>query len=115
MNWHVNVVWPKVPATDQDLGRFGGLAGTPITSILFNSSTGTTQARVQVSAASGSMAYAVDAALEAVRSITEMLGVQPDAAGVLSDRAHLQELGGPDELERMQRWLAGDPAPTAKE
>jgi len=48
---------------------------------------------------------ALDRALDVAAAATEMFGVGPDAAEVLSPQEHLLRLGGPEEEARMRAWM----------
>lgn len=68
-----------------------------------------TEVTMQVDAADGDLTGALNTATNAAIPITALIGKLPDSVEILSDAENLDRLGGPEELAKMERWMASIP------
>jgi hypothetical protein len=102
-NFYVSLIYPVcTDDTEAQIDRIHAL-GRPYGSAVWDSNKGTTSIELKVSA--GNPVDAIAVALNQLREITVVIGVEPDSVESHSEREHLERLGGPQELEKMKRWL----------
>ena|SRR5688572_9978083 len=100
MKFFVTLTYPTcTDDTDAMLERIDEL-GRPYHSAYWDKHAGTTALTTYVRA--DSPEEALTTAFMELASLTQLIGVRPDAFEVLSERAHIERLGGPEKLREVR-------------